>query len=121
MYQECMTREMRADFENLFMLHLKEVRFAAQHTQDGPLVKWIMQWKQQQYQQSERPQVPGEDEIVPIDWDGNEGVGGERSVDETSDEMSHGWKQEGHHRSGLLPVPPGTWPAPAGCLDSRKQ
>ena len=51
MYQECMTKEMRAEFENLFKLHLKEVRFAAQHTQDGPLVKWIMQWKQQQYQQ----------------------------------------------------------------------
>ena len=76
MYQECMTREMRAEFENLFKLHLKEVRFAAQHTQDGPLVKWIMQWKQQQYQQNERSQVPGEDEIMPIDWDGNEGVGG---------------------------------------------
>ena len=71
-----MAREMRPEFENLFKLHLKEVRFAAQHTQDGPLVKWIMQWKQQQYQQSERPPVPGEDEIMPIDWDGNEGVGG---------------------------------------------
>ena len=26
-------------------------------------------------------------------------------MDEASDEMSHGWRQEGHHRSGLLPVP----------------
>ena len=66
MYQENMTKEMRSEFENLFKLHLKEVRCAAQHTQDGPLVKWIMQWKQQHYQQNERSQVPGEDETMAI-------------------------------------------------------
>ena len=100
MCQECMTRKMRAEFEN----------FAAQHTQDGPLVKWIMQWKQQQYQQSERPPVSEEDEIMPMR------ESEVRSVDEAVSRLEAGSPQE---------WPPvgarGHVAGTSGCLDNRKQ
>ena len=70
MYQENVTKKVRAEFGGLFKLNLKETRFAAQHSQDGPLVKWLVHWKEQQQRQ-----VPDDDETLMESQD-DEGAGG---------------------------------------------
>ena len=50
MTSETCTEEFRNLLHDIMIARTEGLRFASQHSQDGPIVKWLLQWQQVQYQ-----------------------------------------------------------------------